>query len=69
MRRQGVPEACTTCMFSTLQEASHQVRMAYGDSDTSFGGDQIIPFHSVCQGNGAGPPVWAVVSAPVLNML
>jgi hypothetical protein len=29
MRRQGVPESMTTCMVSTLQEAQHQVRMAY----------------------------------------
>jgi hypothetical protein len=29
----------------------------------------IIPFHGICQGNGADPPIWAVVSTLVLNML
>jgi hypothetical protein len=25
--------------------------------------------HSICQGNGAGPSIWAVVSSPILNMM
>lgn len=58
-----------TCLFNTLQELSHQVRTAYGDSDQSYGGNSIIPLHGVCQGNGAGPAIWAVVSTPILNML
>lgn len=65
MRRQGVPEAVTTCMFNTLQEAEHQVKTAYGDSDTHFGGHKVVPMHGVCQGNGAGPPICAVVSSPI----
>jgi len=69
MRRQGVPEAATTCMFNTLQEAEHQVRTAYGDSDTHFGCQEVVPMHGVCQGNGAGPSTWAVVSSPILYML
>jgi len=29
MRRQGTPESATTSLFNTLQEATHQVRMAH----------------------------------------
>jgi hypothetical protein len=25
--------------------------------------------HGICQGNGAGPAIWAVVSTPLLNLL
>jgi hypothetical protein len=70
MRRQGVPEAATTCLFNMLQEARHQVRTAFGDSVTHFGGgNEVVPMHSICQGNGAGLPIWAVVSTPILDML
>jgi len=69
MRRQGVPEGVATCLFNTLQEAIHQVHTAYGDSEFTFGGEDIIPLHGVCQGNGAGPPLWVVVSTIMLNML
>jgi hypothetical protein len=69
MRRQGTPESATTCLFNTLQEMWHQVRTVHGDSKTTYGGRDIIPMHGICQGNGAGPPIWAVVSTPILDML
>jgi hypothetical protein len=69
MRRQGVPESVMTCLFNTLQEVKHQVRMAFGDLDTSFGGNEVIPMHGICQGNGAGPLIWAVISSPILDIL
>jgi len=69
MRRQEVPKAAMTCLFNTLQEAKHQVCTAFGDLDTHFGGNDIIPMHRVCQGNGSRPPVWAVISTPILDML
>lgn len=69
MRRQGVPEGVISCLFNTLQEAQHYVCTAYGDSSTYFGGLSVIPMHGICQGNGAGPAMWAVVSTPILDML
>ena len=57
-------------MFKTIQDLKHSVRTAFGDSDGSFGGHLwIVPVHGVGQGNGAGPAIWAVVSAPVLDMM
>jgi hypothetical protein len=56
-------------MFTTLQELRHKVRTAYGDSDFTYGGAEVIPMHGVMQGNGAGPAIWAVVSTPILTML
>jgi hypothetical protein len=69
MRRQGVPKSAMVCMFNTLQKAHHYVHTAFGDSDTSFRGYEIIPLHGICQGNGAGPAIWAIASTPILNML
>ncbi len=68
MQLQDVPESAVTCLFNTLQELSHQVHTACGDSDQSYDGKSIIPLHGVCQGYGAGPAIWAVVSTPILNM-
>jgi len=70
MQRNGVPKAAVDCLFSTLQNATHQVRTGYGDSTSSYGGScWLIPLHGIGQGNGAGPAIWAVVSTPLLNIL
>jgi hypothetical protein len=70
MQRNGVPRSTVDCLFSTLQNAKHQVRTGYGDSSKSYGGDAwITPMHGIGQGNGAGPAIWAVLSTPLLNML
>jgi hypothetical protein len=55
-------------MFTTLQKMQHFIRTALGVSTTSFKGVDV-PFQGLGQGNGAGPPGWAVVSAPIINMV
>jgi hypothetical protein len=70
MQRNGVPHPVVDCLFTTLQNAKHQVRTGYGDSKTSYGGIKgNLPRHGIGQGNGVGPATWAVLSTPVLNML
>jgi hypothetical protein len=71
MQRAGVPKAAVDCLFSTLQQARHHVRTRYGDSVHTYGGEPTdeSPMHGICQGNGAGPSIWAVVSSPILNMM
>ncbi len=70
MQRNGVPRAAVDCLFTTLQEAKHQVRKSYGDSYLSYGGSNwVTPMHGIGQGNGAGPAIWAVLSTPLLNLL
>jgi hypothetical protein len=70
MQRVGVPKSVIKCLFSTLQNAIHRVRTGCGDSSASYGGEVwLIPIHSIGQGNGAGPAIWAVVSTPLLNAL
>jgi hypothetical protein len=70
MQRVGVPKNFINCLFTTLQEAVHQVRTGYGDSKKHYGGKVwLVPIHGIGQGNGAGPAIWAVVSTPLLNVL
>jgi hypothetical protein len=58
------------CLFSTLQNLSHHVRIGYGDSELSYGGPHwVTPMHGICQGNRAGPAIWAVLSTPILNIV
>lgn len=58
MQRQGVPPAAVKCLFTTLQEATHCVRTAFGDSTFTYGGSGWLkPIHGIGQGNGGGPPI------------
>jgi hypothetical protein len=71
MQRMGVPKAAVDCLFSTLRTALHKVRTGFGDSETAYGGldDSGLPMHGICQGNGAGPSIWAVLSSPILTCM
>lgn len=70
MQRQGVPESAVKCLFTTLQEVTHCIKTAFGDSHLTYGGPGWIkPLHGIGQGNGGGPPIWAVMSTTLLNTL
>ena len=70
MQRQGVHPSNIICMFTTIQNLTHTVRTAFGDSKKSFHQNiWAAPLHGVGQGNGAGPAIWAVVSSPILDLL
>jgi hypothetical protein len=69
MRRMGVTKEAINCIFTTLQEAAYRVRTGYGDSTSSYGRQLSgTPVHGICQGNGAGPAIWAVLSSPLLDI-
>jgi hypothetical protein len=46
----------------------HFIATAFGVSTTSFSGGEVL-FQGLGQGNGAGPTGWAIVSAPIINMV
>ncbi len=61
---------CSFSMLSSLQNMNHHIRTAFGDSMhsanwTTWGS----PIMGIGQGNGAKPPIWAVVSSPMFNVL
>jgi hypothetical protein len=68
-QRWGVPPEGLATMLGTIQQMQFFLRTSFGDSDTSFGGDNPNnPLQGVCQGNGGGPAVWLAISA-VLTLL
>jgi hypothetical protein len=70
MERQKAPKPTIICMFTTLQDLEHNIRTAYGNSSITYGGNLwVVPLQGIGQGNGAGPPLWAIVSLPLLEML
>lgn len=57
-------------MLRPIRKLQHTIRTAYGDSRQTYGGDSWERDPSgICQGNGAGPAIWALVSSPLLQML
>ena len=43
------------------------LRTAYGDSKEYVGSTIEVKFQCLCQGNGAAPSVWAVISITIIN--
>jgi hypothetical protein len=56
-------------MLITLQMMRHFIRTGFGDSKECFSADLLRLFHSIGQGNGAGPPTWAAVCTPIIEMM
>jgi hypothetical protein len=68
MLRFGCPWGPLLSMFITLQKMNRFIGTAFGVSLSSFRCVDV-PFQGLRQGNGAGPTGWAVVSAPIINMV
>lgn len=70
LRRAGVPKEATISMLEPIRRLNHHIRTAYGDSTFTYGGNEWDRDPSgICQGNGAGPAIWALVSSPLLDIL
>jgi hypothetical protein len=74
IQRTTLPKPPLVCMVTTIQKMAHYVRTVFGISSDYFGGERdfdlfAIPMQLICQGNGAGPQIWALVSTPVLNLM
>ena len=61
-RKEGVPMSSLMMMFGVIQCMTYYIRTTFGDSTTSYGGKQPVPFQGSCQGNGASPAIWLVIS-------
>lgn len=63
----GVNVNAASTMLRTIEDMKFFLRTAYGDS-TSFAGSTIhMKTQGLCQGNGAAPAGWAVVSIVILD--
>ena len=63
----GVSEQSAGAMLQTIQEMKFFLRTAFGDSKTAAGSTIEIKTQGLCQGNGAAPASWTVVSIAILN--
>ena len=63
----GVPEEAVQSMLSTIEEMKYYLRTEYRDSKNFRGHKISVKFQGLCQGNGAAPAWWAVISTTILN--
>ena len=63
----GVPEEAVQSMLSTIEEMKYFLQTAYGDSKNFRGHKISVKSQGLCQGNGAAPAGWAVISITILS--
>ena len=63
----GVKGNSAQAMLETIQEMKFFLRTAFGDSKEFAGSTIMMKTQGLCQGNGAAPAGWAVVSIVILN--
>lgn len=71
--RLGVFHAKACSMFQTIQKMIHRVRTAFGDSELTYGGDDLDllenPPQGFVQGNASGPAIWSIISSVIFACL
>jgi hypothetical protein len=70
LQRLGVPKPALQSMLETIQEMEHHIRTAFGDSEGSYGGNDVQPPpQGILQGSGSGPAGWASIAAVVTKAM
>ena len=68
-----IPHSSIMSMFSSIQKMEHRIRTAYGDSDITYGGNDLGDCENypqgVLQGNASGPAIWSILSSVVFDIL
>jgi len=71
--RVGIPHTKIKSMFASIQRMIHRIRTAFGDSEITYGGDDIGEWmnypQGVLQGNASGPTIWSVLSSIIFEIL
>ncbi len=63
----GTSRVAAGAMLRTIQEMKIFLRTAFGDSQSFAGSVVDVETQGLCQGNGAAPASWTVVSIVILN--
>jgi hypothetical protein len=64
----GVSAVLTRSLFETLQTADHHIKTGYGRSNKAYGNhNEPEPHQGIGQGNGLGPPLWALLSSILIK--
>ncbi len=71
LRRIGIPSPPLLSMLKTIQNMTHYIRTAYGDSNTSYGPSlpPETPFMGLLQGNGASGTGWTAVCTVMIEAM
>ena len=64
----GVPTTAIESMLGAIENMKFFLCTGFGDSKTFAGGGVSIKTQGLCQGNGALPAGWAVISICILNV-
>lgn len=66
-RAVGTPKNIINTMFKAIQKTKFHLRTSFGDSDTTYQSeDDSHPYQGYCQGNGAAPALWLLISAFII---
>jgi hypothetical protein len=63
----GVPQEVATSMLSTIQDMWFFLRTGFGDSKAYAGSTNGKKTQGMCQGNGAAPAGWTVMSITMIE--
>ena len=63
----GVSAETSTAMLQAIEEMKFFLRTAYGDSKAFAGSTIEVKTQGLCQGNGAAPAGWCVISITILQ--
>ena len=64
----GVDLGAIISMLRSIQLMTFFLRTGWGESHTSVGGDVMKILHGLCQGNGAAPASWLVLSSVLVRI-
>ena len=71
--RLGIRHTKINSMFESIQRMVHKVRTAFGDSEKTYGGDDLGDWKNypqgILQGNASGPAIWSVLSSIIFEIL
>ena len=65
----GVPVGSIVAMLLTIQLMKFFLRTGWGESQRCIGGDILFIMMGLCQGNGAAPASWLVLSSLLVRIL
>ena len=71
MRHMGIPKAAAKSSIDTLVNMPRSVKTVFGESIETYSTNPLCDefLHSIGQGNGYGPIIWAGISSPLLKIL
>ena len=65
MQRLGMLVKPLKCMFNIIQEITHSIRNAFGDSEISiYSKEEEKPNQGILQGKRVGPITWISINTP-----